>query len=100
MATPEGTHHVVSASFLDSGAPAYRRRDGSWSADLQEAYAAPDAAERDAMLAAAGREEKVICDPYSFPVVVRDGIIDPLTARETIRASGPTVPYRRPDRAA
>jgi len=100
MATPEGTHFVVSASFLSNGAPAYRRRDGSWSIHLQEAHPAADAAERDAMLAAASREEKMVCDPYFFAVVVDEAKIDPLTAREGIRATGPTVPYRRPDQAA
>jgi hypothetical protein len=100
MATPKGTHFVLSANLIGSGAPCYRRADGSWSTDLQEAHPAADAAERDAMLAAAKGEEKVVCDPYFFDVRLVDGSIDPLTAREAIRAKGPTVAYRRPDRAA
>lgn len=97
MATPKGTHFVVSASLLDSGAPAYRRKDGTWSTSLQEAHAAADEAERDAMLAEAAREEGLVCDPYAFAVRFEGDVIDPLTAREEIRAKGPTVAYRRPD---
>jgi hypothetical protein len=100
MAKPKGTHFVVSASLLASGAPAYRRQNGSWSTDLQEAHPAADAAERDAMLAAAAREEAIVADPYAFEVRLDGATIDPLTAREAIRAKGPTVAYRRPDKAA
>ena len=34
---------------------------------------------------------------HAFAVEIVDGNIDPLSARERIRATGPTVPYRRPD---
>ena len=100
MATPKGTHFVITANRIDSGAPCFRRQDGSWSDHLQEAHPAADEAERDAMLAAATREEAVVCDAYFFPVRLADSTIDPLTAREEIRATGPTVAYRRPDQAA
>lgn len=100
MATPKGTHFVISANFLGSGAPAYRRKDGTWSTDLQQAHPAANEAERDAMLADAAREEPVVADPYAFGVRLDGATIDPLTAREEIRAKGPTVAYRRPDRAA
>ncbi len=99
MAKPKGTHFVISASFLDSGAPAYLGRDGSWTTDLQAAHPAADAAERDRMLAAALKEEGVVCDAYAFDVRIEGGVIDPLTAREEIRAKGPSVAYRRPDPA-
>jgi len=100
MATPKGTHFVITANFIDSGAPAYRRSDGSWSTSLQEAHPAATEAERDEMLAAASKEESVIADPYPFAVRLEGSAIDPLTAREEIRAKGPTVPIRRPDAAA
>lgn len=99
MATPKGTHYVVSASLTASGAPCYRRADGSWTTDFQKAYPAATEAERDALLEAAKREEHLVCDPFAFPVRLDRGVLDPLTAREAIRAKGPTVPYRRPDRA-
>lgn len=100
MATPKGTHFVISASFLGSGAPAYLRADRSWSTDLQQAHPAATDAERDDLLAAAQRDEATACDAYAFPVRTDGGVIDPLTAREEIRAKGPTIPMRRPDRAA
>lgn len=100
MATPKGTHFVVTSNLLGSGAPAYRRRDGSWSTSLQDAHPAADEAERDEMLAAAAREEGTVADPYAFPVCLVGSVIDPLTAREEIRAKGPTVAYRRPDPVA
>jgi hypothetical protein len=96
MATPKGTHFIVTANFLRSGAPAYMRPDSSWSSALQEAHPA-DEAERDAMLAGALAEEAVVCDAYAFPARLLGSVIDPLTAREEIRAKGPTVAWRRPD---
>jgi hypothetical protein len=100
MATPKGTHFVISANLLRSGASCWRRKDGTWATDLQEAHAVATETERDEMLAAAQKEEKLVADPYAFPVRVEGTLIDPLTAREEIRAKGPTVAYRRPDRAA
>jgi hypothetical protein len=100
MAKPKGTHFVISANLLASGAPCWRRKDGSWATDLQEAHPAATADERDAMLAAAAKEEAVVADPYFFDVCLDGQAIDPLTAREEIRAKGPSVAYRRPDRAA
>src|SRR5258707_277064 len=100
MATPKGTHFIISANFIGSGGPAYRGEGGGWTTDLQQAHAAASEAERDTMLAEAAREESIIADPEAFPARIADGVIDPLTAREEIRAKGPTVPYRRPDAAA
>lgn len=100
MATPKGTHFVITANFLGSGAPCYRRADGSWSERLADAHPAATETERDALLAAAMKEEAVVCDAYFFPVRLDGGVIDPLTAREEIRSKGPTVAYRRPDKAA
>lgn len=93
MAKPKGTHFVVSANFLASGAPAYRRADGAWSTRLADAHPAVTAAERDAMLADAAKEEGEVADAYFFEARLEGGTIDPLTAREEIRAKGPTVPF-------
>jgi hypothetical protein len=100
MATPKGTHFIVTANFLASGGPAYRRKDRSWSTDLQQGCPVATEAERDAMLADAMREESEVADAYAFPVRLEGTAIDPLTAREEIRAKGPSVAYRRPDRPA
>jgi hypothetical protein len=95
MATPKGTHFVVTANLLASGAPAYRRSNATWSIDLQEAHAAATDVERDAMLAETAQQEAEIADAYAFAVRIEGGLIDPLTAREEIRAKGPSVAYRR-----
>ena len=100
MATPKGTHFVITANFLGSGAPAYRRKDGTWATDLQEAHPAETDAERDLMVADAAREEREVADAYAFAVRLIGSVIDPLTAREEIRAKGPSVAYRRPDPVA
>jgi hypothetical protein len=43
------------------------------------------------------REEATVADPYFFGVRLEGTAIDPLTAREEIRAKGPTVAYGRHD---
>jgi hypothetical protein len=94
---PRGSHFIISAGFTSTGAPAYLKADGTWSEDLQDAVALKSPEERDERLAAALKQERVVCDPYAVAVEVAGDKIDPLTARENIRAQGPTVPYRRPD---
>ncbi len=98
MSFAKPTHFVVTAGFTDDGAVAYLRKDGSWSGKLQEAAAWPTEAEADIQLASAKKQERLICDPYAFGVLVNNGVIDPMSAREAIRAKGPTTPIRRPDR--
>ena len=97
MAIHGGTHFVISASFTESGAPAYLGRDGSWTRDLQSARTIPSEAERDELLSEALRHERTVCDAYFFDVRVEGSVIDPLSTRERIRAEGPTVRIRRPD---
>ena len=97
MAIHGGTHFVISASFTESGAPAYLTRNGTWARDLQAAVPIATEAERDALLAEALRQERQVCDAYFFDVRIDAGVIDPLSTRERIRAEGPTVRIRRPD---
>jgi uncharacterized protein DUF2849 len=97
MAVHGGTHFVISASFLGSGAPAYLAADGAWSRELQSAVLIDGEAERDERLARALQQERVVCDPYFFDVRLEGSVIDPLSARERIRAHGPTTRLRRPD---
>jgi hypothetical protein len=88
---------VVTARFLADGAPAYLRADGSWGRSLQEAAPQPSAAGEAAASARAQSEQRLVADPYTFKVEVRDGFIDALSTRERIRSTGPTVRVRRPD---
>jgi uncharacterized protein DUF2849 len=97
MAIHGGTHFVISASFTDTGAPAYLTADGGWSGELQSAVLIEGEAERDEQLARALRQERVVCDPYFFDAKRVGKLIDPISTREKIRAEGPTVRVRRPD---
>lgn len=88
---------VVTARFLADGGPAYLRADGSWSRSLSEAQPLPKA-QGEAEAAQRGTsEQRLVVDPYTFKVEVEGGVIDPLSTRERIRSSGPTVRVRRPD---
>ena len=97
MAILGGTHFVISASLTDTGAPVYLTPEGTWSSDLQRAATVESEAERDRLVEQALTQERLVCDPYFFDVRVEGGVIDPLSAREYIRAAGPTVRIRRPD---
>jgi sulfite reductase (NADPH) hemoprotein beta-component len=90
---------VVTAKFTDDGSNAWRRTDGSWSHRLDDAglYTA-EAAAKAQVAESATKEQREITDPYVIEVYAADGTIDPLTARERIRATGPTIRLRRPDR--
>lgn len=97
MAKLVGTHHIVTASFTDTGAPAYLTDGGEWSSDLQLAHAVLEETRANELLAVALREERVISDPYTIMINQADGSKVPLSQRELIRAKGPTTPLRRPD---
>jgi hypothetical protein len=97
MAIHGGTHFVISAQFTDSGGPAYLTAKGGWSPNLQEAALLATEAERDASLALALEQERLVCDPYFFDVRLEGKTVDPISSRERIRAEGPTVRIRRPD---
>lgn len=94
---PRGNRFVISAGLTTSGAPTYLRADGTWTSELQQALTVESPEERDRLLELARQQERIVSDPYAIPVEVVNGKIDPLTAREYIRANGPTVSYRRPD---
>lgn len=97
-AVPAANHWIVTGKFTDDGANAWRRADGTWSRAIGEAGLLDDEATGKAQAAAAiANEQREISDPYVIEVHAADGVIDPLTARERIRANGPTVPLRRPD---
>ena len=88
---------VVTARFLAAGTPAYLKSDGTWGRALQEAAVLPAAKGELEATTRARTEQPIVADPYTFPVLVKEGFIDALTARERIRSTGPTVRIRRPD---
>ena len=84
---------VVTANRLRQGDVVYLTDSGSWSPHLNESRASADKAVVEAMLAKAAEDvaARLVVAPYAFEVVEIDGILQPLSARETIRAAGPTV---------
>jgi sulfite reductase (NADPH) hemoprotein beta-component len=88
---------VVTARLLADGAPAYLDGTGAWSRSLRDAVVLPAAEGEKVAKERSQTDQRVVCDPYAFKVEVRGGEIDPLTARERIRANGPTIRMRRPD---
>ena len=96
MADKSPSLFVVSASLTDDGSPPYMRADGSWSPKLSEASAVDDDALKP-MLEAALTEERKVCDPYGVRVRLDGGTPVAVSAREEIRATGPTTRVRRPD---
>jgi hypothetical protein len=97
MPKPKGTHWVITAGFTDDGGPAFLRKDHRWSRNLQEAWPIEGDAAKDEQLAWALKQEVEVCDPYAYQVSLSAAGIDPLSAKEGIRANGPSVTYRRPD---
>ncbi len=96
---PAPNHWIVTGNFTDDGAVAWRRGDGTWSRKIAEAGLFADEPSAKAIATTAiAKEQREICDPYVIEVYAEGGSIDPLTARQRIRANGPTTPIRRPDR--
>lgn len=92
------TRFIVTASFTEDGAVAWRRADGSWTRAFTEAGPLEAEADAKALAAAAGqREQRLVSDPYVIEVAFESGDLRPLSARERIRATGPTIRVRRPD---
>ena len=91
---------VVTAKFTDDAGNAWRRADGTWSRQLADAGLYTDeAAAKAQCVDTVAKEQREISDPYVIEVHAANGTIDPLTARERIRATGPTIRVRRPDPA-
>lgn len=99
VARSRGTHFVVTANTTDNGSAVYLREDGSWAERLSEAWPMTSETERDEALARARVQERRICDPYSFRVVLGPQGPRATNTREQIRGNGPTSPLRQPDYA-
>jgi hypothetical protein len=95
---PAANHWIVTGNFTEDGGVAYRRADGTWSRRIAEAGLLDDEPTGKAIASKSlANEQREISDPYCIEVHASDGTIDPLTTRQRIRASGPTIRLRRPD---
>jgi hypothetical protein len=90
MAEP-AVKHLVTANRLRDGIPVYRTGDG-WSPAIADARLVPES-ESKALLAAAEDEPKpqTVVTPYLIEAVEEGGTVRPVTLRERIRATGPTI---------
>lgn len=89
--------YVITGSLTEEGCVAYLRADSSWATTIAEAHAFPTEAEADAKLAEVKKAESVITEPYVFEAERSGDAIKPTSAREILRAEGPSTRLRRPD---
>src|SRR3546814_18232781 len=84
---------VVTANRLRQGDVVYLTASATWSHHLNDGRATGDKTVLEAMLAKAAEDvaARLVVAPYAFEVVEIDGVLQPLSTRETIRAAGPTV---------
>jgi hypothetical protein len=95
---PAPNRFIVTGKFTADGSNSWRRADGTWSRVIAEAELLTDEASGKVHVTrAVATEQREITDPYVIPVFADGASIDPLSARERIRANGPTVRIRRPD---
>ncbi|HEX7476414.1 MAG TPA: DUF2849 domain-containing protein [Polyangiales bacterium] len=88
---------VVTANFTSEGGVAYLRADKSVTRVLAEAGRFATKADAEALRKLALGMEAILADPYLIEVAELPDGIDALSARERIRAAGPTIRVRRPD---
>lgn len=86
---------VLTANTLGPGEVVYWSQTAGWQPVLQQAQVIDDRDEERALNAAAEWVQRCeVVAPYAFPVRIENGQIVPVSAREQIRAHGPSV---RPD---
>lgn len=86
---------VLTANRLRDGAVAYRTAAGEWVTDIAAAEVARDAASAEKLTAAGAADvaARVVVGPYLIEITVKEGAIAPVSYREIIRATGPSIPY-------
>ncbi|MGE0667343.1 MAG: DUF2849 domain-containing protein [Sphingomonadales bacterium] len=91
MADETGIYRVVTANRLRDGVIVYYTAGGGWTADIREASVA-SGEDVDTLLGAAEKDakENVVVGVYAIEIT---GDHRPLTARERIRAVGPSIRY-------
>ncbi len=84
---------AITANRLREGDVVYLTDSGQWSVFLNKSRISSDEAVLEEMQAQAEADvsARKIVAPYLIELVEIDGILQPLSTRETIRATGPTV---------
>jgi len=93
--------YLLTGNFTETGGPAYRDPNDRWVRDAFSAALFPTEADAKAVAdRARASEQRVVSDPYVCEVALTEaGGFEFKSARERIRAGGPTTPVRRPDRS-
>ncbi len=94
------TCYVITGSLTEEGLVAYLRADGTWASSIADAHPFESEAEAEARLAEVKGAESIITEPYVFAAERSGDTIRPTSAREILRAEGPSTRLRRPDHAA
>jgi len=83
---------VVTANRVGDGAVVYRRADGAWTTELDDAEVTSSTADARRLIAAALVDDLRAVGPYIAPVTrSSDGGLEPGNLREIIRRTGPTI---------
>lgn len=85
---------VATSNDLATGAVVFRHGDGTWSIDIGRAEIAETPEDGDRLLAKANADQDacLIVEPALIEIVREGGFVRPVSLRELIRATGPTVP--------
>jgi hypothetical protein len=100
MAAQKTVKWVVTGNTTKDAVVVYVRADKTLARVVDEAACFDDKDAAEALRKAALTLEHEISDPYLMEVAETPQGLDLLTARERIRAQGPTVRVRRPDPVA
>ena len=100
MATTQVLKWLVTANFTADAVVADMRKDTSFATRPEEAALFATKEEAEAARKIALGMERLISDPYLIEVAPTPNGLDLLSARERIRAKGPTTRVRRPDPSA
>ncbi len=90
---------VITGSLTEEGTVAYLRADATWAPAIDDAHPFDTKEQAEAKLAAVKVAESVITEPYVFEAERSGDAIKPVSAREILRAEGPSTRLRRPDQA-
>ncbi len=84
---------VITANRLLDGDVVYMTADLSWSDRFTDAHVIAPEDDMTPFLdkGAADIAARLVVDVYAFPVTLDGGVPQPISARETIRAAGPTI---------
>ena len=97
MTASSETCFVITGSLTREGSVAYLADDGSWADALAGAALFAEKASAEARLAEVRKAESVVTEPYAFAARRTADGVEPTSAREQLRAVGPSTRLRRPD---